>query len=196
MGPYTGTFDNGGVHTNSGIANHWYSLLVNGGQNATPRRASGTEVQGIGLPATEQIASLGCTALPATATFCDTRAATIAVGGNFADNAAAARNELGVDEVLCSSDATGGGGDTPASKISNVSSSIIRGTKFYIQWLTDVPATGEVISSCCGTYRNSSQVTEHRMTFNGQKGFLYEHYVSSSDAGGRKSTAGPYYHQN
>jgi hypothetical protein len=55
-----------------------------------PRRASGTEVQVIGLSATEQMAFLGCTALPATATSCDTRTATIAVGGNFADNAAAA----------------------------------------------------------------------------------------------------------
>ena len=37
---YTGTSDNGGVHTNSGIANHWYYLLVNGGQNANPARGS------------------------------------------------------------------------------------------------------------------------------------------------------------
>ena len=31
---YTGTADNGGVHTNSGIANHAYYLAVNGGKNA------------------------------------------------------------------------------------------------------------------------------------------------------------------
>ena len=32
---YTGTSDNGGVHSNSGISNHAYYLAVNGGR--TPR---------------------------------------------------------------------------------------------------------------------------------------------------------------
>ena len=32
---YTGTEDNGGVHTNSGISNHAYYLAVNGGRNAS-----------------------------------------------------------------------------------------------------------------------------------------------------------------
>ena len=42
---YTGTADNGGVHTNSGIPNHAYYLAVNGGQNAgctRDRRTAGT----------------------------------------------------------------------------------------------------------------------------------------------------------
>ena len=72
---YTGTSDNGGVHTNSGIINHWFYLLVNGGKNAKPSRASATGVQGIGLAAAEDIVFLGFTALPASATFCSARAA-------------------------------------------------------------------------------------------------------------------------
>jgi len=40
---YTGTADNGGVHSNSGIANHAYYLNVNGWQNAAwPRRRRST----------------------------------------------------------------------------------------------------------------------------------------------------------
>ncbi len=98
---YTGTDDNGGVHTNSGIANHWYYLLVEGGQNADPVYASGTDVVGIGITAAEQIAFLGFTGLPADATFCTARAATIAVAGSYAANVADAWDEVGVDVALC-----------------------------------------------------------------------------------------------
>jgi PKD repeat protein len=99
---YTGTDDNGGVHTNSGIGNHWYYLLVNGGQNSDPTYASGTDVAGIGLTAAEPIAFLGFTTLPADATFCDARASTIAVAGTHETNVADAWNEVGVDHALCS----------------------------------------------------------------------------------------------
>jgi bacillolysin len=108
---YTGTSDNGGVHTNSGIANHWYYLLINGGQNANTARASGSHVQGIGLAAAEPIAFLGFTALPADASFCDARASTIAVAGGNSDNAADAWDEVGVNAALCD----GGTTDNPPS---------------------------------------------------------------------------------
>jgi bacillolysin len=104
---YTGTSDNGGVHINSGIANHWYYLLVNGGQNSDPTFASGTDVNGIGLAEAERVAFLGFTALNADATFCDARAATISVAGGFAANTADAWDEVGVTESVCS------GGPTP-----------------------------------------------------------------------------------
>ena len=70
---YTGTSDNGGVHTNSGIANHWFYLLVVGGQNADPDRATGVNVFGIGLDAAESIAYKGFTGLTTDATFCAAR---------------------------------------------------------------------------------------------------------------------------
>ena len=98
---YIGTSDNGGVHWNSGIANHWYYLLVEGGQNADPVYASGTDVVGIGITAAEEIAFLGFTSLPADATFCTARAATIAVAGSYAANVADAWDEVGVDVALC-----------------------------------------------------------------------------------------------
>jgi PKD repeat protein len=107
---YTGSDDNGGVHTNSGIANHWYYLLVNGGQNSDPNYASGTDVTEIGLAAAEPIAFLGFTALPADATFCDARDSTIAVAGTYDANVADAWDEVGVDDALC-----GGGNAAPTA---------------------------------------------------------------------------------
>lgn len=189
---YTGTGDNGGVHTNSGIANHWFYLLVNGGQNANPARASGTNVQGIGLAAAQNIAFLGFTALPASANFCAARASTIAVAGGHAANVADAWDEVGVDQTLCG----GGGGGGNGPTITNVASKKLKGGKFQITWTTNVPSDSAVIFTCCGTYTNSSLVTSHSMQFNGSIGATYEYYVRSTDANGNSSTAGPFVHQN
>ena len=46
---YTGSSDNGGVHWNSGIANHWFYLLSEGGQHHDSAFASGTDVTGVGI---------------------------------------------------------------------------------------------------------------------------------------------------
>ena len=85
---YTGSEDGGGVHTNSGIANHAYYLTVNGGQNAgctatATRAATHTEdcnvrVPALGLDKTAQIYYAGFTSLPEFANFCDARNATVA----------------------------------------------------------------------------------------------------------------------
>jgi bacillolysin len=45
---YTGTADNGGVHTNSGVGNFFYYLLVNGG-SATNDKGNAYSVTGLGL---------------------------------------------------------------------------------------------------------------------------------------------------
>ena len=80
---YTGTGDNGGVHTNSGIPNHAYYLLVEGGLNAgcdasgsTHGHCPGGGVDPILLADAERIFFLGFIALNPTATMCDARAAT------------------------------------------------------------------------------------------------------------------------
>ena len=191
---YTGTGDNGGVHINSGIANHWFYLLVNGGQNANPARRSGSNVQGIGLAAAEQIAYTGFTALPASANFCAARASTIAVAGNHDAKVADAWDEVGVTDALCGGSGGSGGGDAPV--ITNVSSSPPnkRG-RFTISWTTDIPSDSAVIFTCCGTYADANLVTSHSMSFNGAKNTLYEYYVEST-ASGASTTAGPFYHQN
>jgi len=74
---YTGSDDNGGVHTNSGIANHAFFLAVAGGTN----RVSGQTVTGVGLANMEQIEKVFYRAftllMPANSTFATARAATI-----------------------------------------------------------------------------------------------------------------------
>jgi len=189
---YTGTSDNGGVHTNSGIANHWFYLLAHGGKNANTARQTGTTVQGIGVAAAAQIAFLGFTSLPATANFCAARASTMTVAGGNAANVANAWDEVGVNDQLCS----GGGGTGTGPVIDNVSSKNLKGGKFQISWTTNVAADSAVTFTCCGTYSNSSFVTSHSMSFTGSNGVAYEYYVTSKDAGGHSSTAGPFVHQN
>jgi bacillolysin len=69
--------DNGGVHTNSGIANHAFYLAIEGGTN----RTSGLGVQGVGAANREQVERVFFRAftqmLPANATHSVARAATI-----------------------------------------------------------------------------------------------------------------------
>jgi len=73
---YTGSLDNGGVHINSGIANHAFYLAIEGGRH----RLGGT-VQGVGGANREQIERVfyrGFTSfLAPSATFSQARAATI-----------------------------------------------------------------------------------------------------------------------
>jgi hypothetical protein len=150
-------------------------------------------VSGIGLAAAEDITFMGFTALPANATFCAARASTIAVAGNNSANVADAWDEVGVNEQLCGG-GNNGGGDGPT--ITNVASSTQKGGNFTIQWTTDVPATSEVLFTCCGTYTDSALVTSHSMSFRGTRNATYEYYVSSTDADGNTTTEGPFVHQN
>jgi thermolysin len=73
---YTGSADNGGVHTNSGIANHAFYLAIEGGQHRL-----GAMVEGVGGANREQIERAfyrGFTSfLPPSATFSQARGATI-----------------------------------------------------------------------------------------------------------------------
>jgi thermolysin len=74
---YLGTDDNGGVHTNSGIANNAFYLAIEGGTN----RTSGLTVTGVGSANREQIERVFYRAftqlMPASATFSVARQVTI-----------------------------------------------------------------------------------------------------------------------
>jgi len=87
-------------------------------------------------------------------------------------------------------------GDTTPPVISSVQASKTKGTSFAISWDTDEAATSAVTFSCCGTYSDSALVTSHSMSFRGSKGATYEYWVSSTDAAGNKSTAGPFSYSN
>ncbi|WP_216679787.1 M4 family metallopeptidase [Hymenobacter siberiensis] len=51
---YTGTGDNGGVHTNSGVLNHWYYILA-AGESGTNEGGGTYSVTGLGLDAAAKI---------------------------------------------------------------------------------------------------------------------------------------------
>ncbi|GAB3729012.1 hypothetical protein GCM10027594_11120 [Hymenobacter agri] len=51
---YTGTSDNGGVHTNSGVLNYWYYLIANG-KTGTNEKGVAFSVTGLGLDAAAKI---------------------------------------------------------------------------------------------------------------------------------------------
>jgi Zn-dependent metalloprotease len=89
---FLGAADNGGVHTNSGIANQAFYLAIEGGTN----RTSGLGVQGVGGANREQIEKVFYRAfaqlLPANATFSLARAATIQASRDlYGDNSNAER---------------------------------------------------------------------------------------------------------
>jgi bacillolysin len=89
---FTGTGDNGGVHINSGIANHAFYLAIEGGTN----RTSGLAVQGVGGSNRQQIENVFYRAftelMPSNSTFATARAATIQAARDlYGANSAAER---------------------------------------------------------------------------------------------------------
>ncbi len=105
---YTGTSDNGGVHTNSGIPNHAYYLAVNGGRNAgcdttgsgghTHAADCSVVVKAVGLAKAQQIFYKGFTSMTEYANMCDARNATVAVAGGVKKNVSAAWAAVGVKQ--------------------------------------------------------------------------------------------------
>lgn len=74
---YTGVLDNGGVHTNSGVANYWFFLLSEGGSGINDL-GNHFSVAGQGLEVAEKIAYRALTVyLTPTSEYIDTRLATI-----------------------------------------------------------------------------------------------------------------------
>jgi bacillolysin len=89
---YTGSEDNGGVHTNSTIPSHAFYLSIEGGTN----RTSGLSVPGVGANNREQIEKIFYRAftqlMPANSTFSVARAATIQAARDlYGSNSAAER---------------------------------------------------------------------------------------------------------
>ena len=117
--------DNGGVHINSGIPNHAYYLLVNGGLNAScadteenhndahcddsddseDTQDNNLNVIGIGLADAEKIFYQGFTGLNSSATLCDARWATEAVANSsfpaHSPSVANAWVAVGLTDTVC-----------------------------------------------------------------------------------------------
>lgn len=121
----TGGGDNGGVHTNSGIPNHAFYLLVNGGQNAgcdatgsnghTHTADCDVTVAGIVLTKAERIFFVAFTGLPSNATMSNARDATIAAAKSLypSESATCASVANAWQAVGVSGSATCGDGGAP-----------------------------------------------------------------------------------
>lgn len=108
---YTGTADNGGVHTNSGILNYWFYLLSMG-KSGTNDKGVAYNVSGIGMTKASQIAyrAENIYLYPA-ATYADARIYTIqaaedlfGAGSNEVIQTTEAWKAVGVNDVLARPD--------------------------------------------------------------------------------------------
>ena len=133
---YIGPDDNGGVHTNSGIPNHAFYLLVHGGSNAGEAEGHGhigPVVTAIGMAAAERIFFAGFTALAEDANMCDARFGTEA--------AAAALYGAGSQEELSTTDAWRAVGLTnvacglePPAAPTNLSAAAVSSSRINLAW--------------------------------------------------------------
>jgi thermolysin len=91
---YTGTEDDGGVHTNGAIGGHAFYLAIEGGTN----RTSGISVQGVGAANREQMEKVFYRAftyyLTANADYRAARAATIRAAQDLYGNGSAAERAV------------------------------------------------------------------------------------------------------
>jgi Zn-dependent metalloprotease len=113
---YTGSQDNGGVHSNSGIANHFFYLLTVGGQHHDPTFRSGYTVTGLGIDAAYDIWYSALNSYMTTSTdFAGARVATESACLSLGHTALECESvSYAWYEVGVGSDpgGTGGGGDT------------------------------------------------------------------------------------
>lgn len=80
---YTGTEDHGGVHTNSGVANHWFYILA-AGENDYNDHVDYYDVDGIGMTKASRIAYLALTSIMQNSSqYTDARQATIQAAINL-----------------------------------------------------------------------------------------------------------------
>lgn len=128
---YTGSADNGGVHLNSGIANHWFHLLAEGGRHHDSRFRSGIVVNGIGIDAAYDIWYTALTRyMVARTDFDGARAATesaCAASGypeSTCDQVSAAWFEVGVGPEPANRTEQSGGGGSSSSGGGSTSSGV------------------------------------------------------------------------
>lgn len=126
---YTGTGDNGGVHTNSGVLNFWFYLLTTGG-SGTNDKGFAYSVTGLGITKAQAIAYRTLTYyLVSTSNYAAARTASIKAArdlyGGTADSVQVknAWNAVGV-----------GGGTAPALLTKNSSAAALEGTPSSVQF--------------------------------------------------------------
>ncbi len=110
---YSGSSDNGGVHWNSGIANHFFYLLSQGGQHHTAAYRAGTSVTGIGIDDAAQIWYLALTSyMTASTNFAGAATATASACSALGYPAATCQSVADAWSAVGVSTTSSGGGGT------------------------------------------------------------------------------------
>jgi bacillolysin len=157
---YTGTADNGGVHTNSGVLNHWYYILAVG-KSGTNEGGNSYSVTGVGIDAAAKITyRMESVYMVASSTYSQARsysiqAATDLYGAGSAQVIAVtnAWYAVGVGAAY-----TGGGTTTPPPTTTTYCT--IKGTSQSYEWI-DLVQLGSInrTSSKDGGYYNGTALS-------------------------------------
>lgn len=139
---YTGSFDNGGVHINSGVQNHWFYLLAEGG-TGTNEFGHSYDVDSIGLTDAAKIAYRNLTNyLAYTASFADARAGSIQAAADLFG--AGSVQAQAVADAWC---AVGVGAGCQATITITAPASqevLTAGTNYNLQWSSTLPPSSLV----------------------------------------------------
>lgn len=144
---YAGSFDNGGVHTNSGVMNYWFYLLTTG-KTGTNDLGFNYVVQGIGIEKAAEIVYRAETEyLYPTAQMTDARLATIAAAADLYGE-----NALETQQVQNAWDAVGVSGNLPAP-----TNFVVADSSQYVQLSWNYPGfvtefDGFIIEKQTGSY--------------------------------------------
>ena len=156
---YTGTADNGGVHTNSGVLNHWYYLLAVG-KSGTNEGGGVYSVTGVGLDAAAKITfRMESVYMVASSTYSQARAYAIQAARDL--YGAGSAQEIAVTNawfaVGVGAAYTSGGGTTPPPS----SYCTIKGTSQSYEWidLVQLGSINRTSSKDAGYYNGTALST-------------------------------------
>ncbi|MDP2308767.1 MAG: M4 family metallopeptidase [Pseudomonadota bacterium] len=128
---YSGTSDNGGVHWNSGIANHFFYLLAAGGQHHTASYRTGTVVTGLGIDVAADIWYLALSSYMTSSTnFAGAATATLSACSALGYDATTCQSVTGAwaEVGVTGSGGGGGGGGTTECSLTCTDGTLYTGT--------------------------------------------------------------------
>jgi len=191
---YTGIADNGGVHTNSGVGNFMFYLLVTGG-SGTNDIGNSYSVTGIGLVKADQILYRSETVyLSPTSKYADWRTACVNAATDLYGSASNEVTQVQNAWYAVGVGTAGGGGGscgTPtglaSSSITNTSATVswtaVTGAVTYnLQWKASSSSTWTTVSGITTTSRNLTGLTA---------GTAYQFQVQTICSGGTSAYSAP-----
>lgn len=164
---YSGGSDNGGVHTNSGVGNFMFYLLVNGG-NGTNDKGNSYSVSGIGLSKADQIIYRSQTVyLTSTSQYADWRTACINAATDLYGGASNEVTQVQNAWYAVGIGTAGGGGGTcnipsglAASALTSTNATLSWTTtgavSYNLQWKASTSGSWTTVSGISGTSYNLS----------------------------------------